>query len=302
MVTPIIIDTDPGIDDAAAISLGLCHPEFDVKMITTVNGNVGIEKTTANALKLKHFFNSDVPVHRGASKPLLNEIVDAAPVHGESGMDGYDFPPIAQKDLASTHAVEAMKETILKSEKPMTIIAIGPLTNIAILLSTYPEVTDYIKEIVLMGGSTGRGNVTPLAEFNIYCDPEAAQVVFNSGLPLAMIGLDLAREAIFTHDYVKSFKNQNETGQMLHDLFQHYRSEDSEYGVKIYDVFTILYLLQPQAFNVKEADVQIELAGHYTKGATVVDFESQYPNCTVVLSPVDKDYEDLFLNALSYCK
>lgn len=153
-----------------------------------------------------------------------------------------------------------------------------------------------------MGGSTGRGNVTPLAEFNIYCDPEAAQVVFNSGLPLTMIGLDLAREAIFTHDYVKSFKNQNETGQMLHDLFQHYRSEDSEYGVKIYDVFTILYLLQPQAFNVKEADVQIELAGHYTKGATVVDFESQYPNCTVVLSPVDKDYEDLFLNALSYCK
>ena len=99
-----------------------------------------------------------------------------------------------------------MKETILKSENPMTIIAIGPLTNIAILLSTYPEVTDYIKEIVLMGGSTGRGNVTPLAEFNIYCDPEAAQVVFNSGLPLTMIGLDLAREAIFTHDYVKSFK------------------------------------------------------------------------------------------------
>lgn len=97
MATPIIIDTDPGIDDAAAISLGLCHPDFDVKMITTVNGNVGIEKTTANALKLKHFFNSDVPVHRGASKPLLNEIVDAAPVHGESGMDGYDFPLLLKR-------------------------------------------------------------------------------------------------------------------------------------------------------------------------------------------------------------
>ena len=142
-------------------------------MITTVNGNVGIEKTTANALKLKRFFNSDVPVHRGASRPLLNEIVDAIPVHGESGMDGYEFPPISEKDLASTHAVEAMKTALLNSEEPVTIIAIGPLTNIAILLSTYPEVTKHIKEIVLMGGSTGRGNVTPLAEFNIYCDPEA---------------------------------------------------------------------------------------------------------------------------------
>lgn len=302
MNNPIIIDTDPGIDDAAAISLAICHPNFDLKMISTVNGNVGIEKTTANALKLKRFFNSDIPVHRGASKPLLNEIVDAAPVHGESGMDGYAFHPISEKDLTSSHAIEAMKNTILQSEDPTTIIAIGPLTNIAILLSTYPEVFDHIKEIVLMGGSTGRGNVTPLAEFNIYCDPEAAHIVFNSGLPLTMIALDLARAAMFTHDFVKSFKDQNETGKMLHDLFQHYRGEDFEYGVKIYDVFTILYLIDPQAFQVKEADVQIELSGHYTKGATVVDFESHYPNATVVVSPYNKDYEHLFMDALRFCK
>ena len=115
MKQPIIIDTDPGIDDAAAISIALNHPNFDLKMITTVNGNVGIEKTTANALKLKQFFNSNVPVHRGASQPLLSEIVDASDVHGESGMEGYIFPEIAESDLASTHAVEAMKNALLNS-------------------------------------------------------------------------------------------------------------------------------------------------------------------------------------------
>ncbi|RRQ95217.1 ribonucleoside hydrolase RihC, partial [Enterococcus faecalis] len=169
MSIPIIIDTDPGIDDATAISIALSHPQFDVKMISTVNGNVGIEKTTANALKLKRFFNSSVPVHRGASQPLINDIFEATSIHGESGMDGYEFQQINQDDLTSIHAVEAMRNLLVNTQEPLTLIAIGPLTNIAMLLTSYPEVQPFIKEIVLMGGSTGRGNVTPLAEFNIYC-------------------------------------------------------------------------------------------------------------------------------------
>ncbi|AVL78597.1 MULTISPECIES: ribonucleoside hydrolase RihC [Staphylococcus] len=302
MKQPIIIDTDPGIDDAAAISFALNHPEFDLKMISTVNGNVGIEKTTANALKIKRFFNSDVPVHRGASQPLLSAIVDASEVHGESGMEGYTFPEINESDLDSTHAVEAMRDILLKSETPITLIPIGPLTNIALLLMTYPEVKAYIKEIVLMGGSASRGNVTPLAEFNIYCDPEAAQIVFNSGLPITMIGLDVARSSSLTHETINELKSINETGKMLHQLFKHYRGDDFEKGINVYDAYTLLYLLHPEHFVVREADVQIETDGKLTRGASVVDFKSQFPNTTVVMSVQANIFKQMFIDALKYCK
>ena len=302
MKQPIIIDTDPGIDDAAAISFALNHPEFDLKMISTVNGNVGIEKTTANALKLKRFFNSDIPVHRGASQPLLSDIVDASDVHGESGMEGYTFPEINESDLDSTHAVEAMRDVLLKSETPITLIPIGPLTNIALLLMTYPEVKAYIKEIVLMGGSASRGNVTPLAEFNIYCDPEAAQIVFNAGLPLTMIGLDVARSSSLTHDTINELNSINDTGKMLHQLFNHYRGDDFEKGINVYDAYTLLYLLHPEHFDVQEADVQIETDGKLTKGASVVDFKSQFPNTTVVMSVQANIFKQMFIDALKYCK
>lgn len=302
MKQPIIIDTDPGIDDAAAISFALNHPEFDLKMISTVNGNVGIEKTTANALKIKRFFNSDVPVHRGASQPLLSAIVDASEVHGESGMEGYTFPEINESDLDSTHAVEAMRDILLKSETPITLIPIGPLTNIALLLMTYPEVKTYIKEIVLMGGSASRGNVTPLAEFNIYCDPEAAQIVFNSGLPITMIGLDVARSSSLTHETINELKSINETGKMLHQLFKHYRGDDFEKGINVYDAYTLLYLLHPEHFVVREADVQIETDGKLTRGASVVDFKSQFPNTTVVMSVQANIFKQMFIDALKYCK
>ena len=302
MKQPIIIDTDPGIDDAAAISFALNHPEFDLKMISTVNGNVGIEKTTANALKIKRFFNSDVPVHRGASQPLLSAIVDASEVHGESGMEGYTFPEINESDLDSTHAVEAMRDVLLKSETPITLIPIGPLTNIALLLMTYPEVKAYIKEIVLMGGSASRGNVTPLAEFNIYCDPEAAQIVFNSGLPITMIGLDVARSSSLTHETINELKSINETGKMLYQLFKHYRGDDFEKGINVYDAYTLLYLLHPEHFVVREADVQIETDGKLTKGASVVDFKSQFPNTTVVMSVQANIFKQMFIDALKYCK
>ncbi|MDW4184873.1 nucleoside hydrolase [Staphylococcus saprophyticus] len=268
MKQPIIIDSDPGIDDAAAISIALNHPNFDLRMITTVNGNVGIEKTTANALKLKRFFSSTVPVHRGSSQPLLSEIVDASAVHGESGMEGYDFPKINYNDLSSTHAVEAMRKELQSSEDPITLIPIGPLTNIALLLSTYPE---------------------------------AAHIVFNSGLPITMVGLDVARSSTLSHATVNELQSLNKTGDMLHQLFKHYKGDDFEKGINVYDAYTILYLLHPEKFDVKEADVQIETTGTLTKGATVTDFNTHFPNCSVVMSIETNDFKKLFIEALKYC-
>ncbi|KAA2273858.1 MULTISPECIES: ribonucleoside hydrolase RihC [Staphylococcus] len=298
MTLPIIIDTDPGIDDAAALSVALLHPFFDVKMISTVNGNVNIEKTTANALKLKAFFNSDVPVHRGVAKPLINKAIDASQVHGESGMDGYDFPSISNDQLASTNSITAMKDILLHSNTPITLIALGPLTNIALLISTFPEVKDHIREIVLMGGSSGRGNVTPLAEFNIYSDPEAAHIVFESDLPITMIGLDLARQSLLTHDYLASFEHMSRTSSMLYQIFQHYREKDFAKVLKLYDVFTVLYLLDPESYETILASVRIELHGTLTKGATVVDYDSPYPNCKIVTSSLNKNYCSIFKDTI----
>ena len=300
--TPIIIDTDPGIDDAAAISMALNHPNIDVKMIATVNGNVNIDKTTANALKLKAFLNSDVPVYRGAEAPLNCALFDAAEVHGESGMDGYDFDPVDETQLASGHAIPAMRDVIMQSHTPITLVPIGPLTNIALLLKTYPEVKHNIKEIILMGGSTGRGNATPAAEFNIYCDPEAADIVFKSQLPITMVGLDVADSAMLTFDGLDRLRTLNRTGEMLHDLFRHYRGDDFDKGIKIYDAYTILYLLHPEDFNTVRAHVAIECDGRYTKGMTVVDMLSEAPNANVLLSMDESKFETRFFDTITYCQ
>lgn len=302
MTTPIIIDTDPGIDDAAAISIALNHPEIDVKMITTVHGNVNIDKTTRNALQLKAFFESDVPVHRGAVAPLINAPIDASHVHGETGMGGYELPEPSPELLSSNRAIEAMRETILESDEPITLVPIGPLTNIALLFKTYPEVKSNIKAIVLMGGSAGRGNVTPAAEFNIYCDPEAADIVFKAGLPITMVGLDVARGASLSSTAINELKSINQTTHMLYHMFNHYHGDEFDTGIAVYDAYTMLYLLHPEHFKTADAAVAIELNGTYTRGATVVNYNAQEKSVNVVLAVDKTRFKQLFFEALSYAK
>ena len=164
---PIIIDTDPGIDDALAIAIALFSGELDVRLITTVAGNVSIEKVTRNALRLLSFFGKEVPVAMGARKPLIGPLVDASDIHGASGMEGFDFPEPREDLLLQENAVNAMRRVIMASEEPITLVPIGPLTNIALLLSMYPEVSEHIREIVMMGGSVTRGNKGVMSEFNI---------------------------------------------------------------------------------------------------------------------------------------
>ena len=193
---PIIIDTDPGIDDALALAIALFSDELDVRLITTVAGNVSLENVTLNTLRLLTFFGKDVPVAKGAAKPLIVDFVDASNVHGKTGMEGYEFPEPKTELLLKENAVNAMYRAIMESPEPVTLVPIAALTNIALLFAVYPEVKEHIREIVMMGGSATRGNKGVMSEFNIATDPEAAQMVFQSGVPIVMAGLDVGLKAL----------------------------------------------------------------------------------------------------------
>ncbi|HCD2002471.1 ribonucleoside hydrolase RihC [Citrobacter farmeri] len=274
MRLPIILDTDPGIDDAAAIAAALFAPQLDLQLMTTVAGNVSVEKTTRNALQLLHFWNADVPLAQGAATPLLRSLRDAAYVHGESGMEGYDFVEHDRQPLAKP-AFIALRDALMSAPAPITLVAIGPLTNIALLLMHYPECTFNIRRLVIMGGSAGRGNFTPNAEFNIAVDPEAAARVFQSGIEIVMCGLDVTNQAMLTPDYLATLPTLNRTGKMLHALFSHYRSGTMRTGVRMHDLCAIAWLVRPDLFTVKPCFVAVETQGDYTAGTTVVDIEGR---------------------------
>lgn len=274
MRLPIILDTDPGIDDAAAIAAALFAPELDLQLMTTVAGNVSVEKTTRNALQLLHFWDADVPLAQGASTPLVRPLRDAAYVHGESGMEGYDFVHHARQPL-NKPAFMAIRDALMHSPEPVTLVAIGPLTNIALLLSHYPECQFNIRRLVIMGGSAGRGNFTPNAEFNIAVDPEAAARVFQSGLDIVMCGLDVTNQAVLTPEYLATLPALNKTGKMLHALFSHYRSGSMLSGLRMHDLCAIAWLVRPELFSLKPCFVAIETQGTWTAGTTVVDIEDR---------------------------
>ncbi|HCT4968069.1 TPA: ribonucleoside hydrolase RihC [Citrobacter koseri] len=285
MRLPIILDTDPGIDDAAAIAAALFAPQLDLQLMTTVAGNVSVEKNTRNALQLLHFWNMDIPLAQGAATPLLRPLRDAAYVHGESGMEGYDFVAHDCQPLAKP-AFIAIRDALMSAPEPVTLVAIGPLTNIALLLTHYPECAFNIRRLVIMGGSAGRGNFTPNAEFNIAVDPEAASRVFQSGVEIVMCGLDVTNLALLAPDYLAKLPELNRTGKMLHALFSHYRSGSMNTGLRMHDLCAIAWLVRPDLFTVKPCFVAVETQGEYTAGTTVVDIEGRLgksPNVQVAL-------------------
>lgn len=282
---PIILDTDPGIDDAVAIAAALFAPQLDLKLLTTVAGNVSVEKTTRNALQLMHFWQKDIPVAQGAATPLVRKLGDAAYVHGESGMEGYAFVEHHRKPLDKP-AFQAIYDSLNASPEPITLVAIGPLTNIALLLTQYPDCKQKIKRLVIMGGSAGRGNFTPNAEFNIAIDPEAAARVFESGLEIVMCGLDVTNQALLSPEYLATLPALNQTGKMLHALFSHYRSGSMVTGLRMHDLCAIAWLVRPDLFRMQSCFVAVETHGEYTAGTTVVDLEGRFerpPNAQVAM-------------------
>lgn len=299
----IIIDTDPGIDDAVALAIALFNESVDVKLITTVAGNVSLEKVTANALRLLTFWGKKIPVAKGAEKPFIQKFVDAAGIHGQSGMDGFDFPEPDMSLLVKEHAVNKMREVIM-AEKTITLVAIGPLTNVALLFALYPEVKTHISRIVLMGGSLTRGNKGVMAEFNFATDPHAAKMVFDAGVPLVMTGLDVGWQSAILPEDTAKLLTMGKTGQMVHALFKKYRSGTFATGLRMYDACAVAYLLKPEIFKTADVFVDIELSGKLTSGCSVVDLKGylkQTANATVCTEIDPAAFRTWFIESLAKC-
>ncbi|GMQ63060.1 pyrimidine-specific ribonucleoside hydrolase RihA [Vallitalea maricola] len=277
MAKPVIIDCDPGHDDAIALLLALGSEKLDVKGITTVAGNQTGDKTINNALRVLSYLDIHKEVAKGATKPLIRDLITAAEVHGESGLEGPELPePSFEKSEKS--AIELMYEIINQSKEKVTLIPTGPLTNIANLFLAYPSVKDNIEEIVLMGGACFGGNWTPAAEFNILVDPEAADIVYRSGLPVTMCGLDVTHKAQVLGDETERIRSiGNKASKLVAELLDyfaifHMNPNFGFDGPPLHDVCAVAYVIDPSIFTTKKHNVEIDISGELTVGATVVDY------------------------------
>ncbi|MEU4161174.1 nucleoside hydrolase [Actinoplanes sp. NPDC026670] len=272
----MIVDCDPGHDDALALLLAAGDPRARLLGVTTVAGNQTLEKTTRNALRVLALAGAhDVPVAAGCDRPLVGELNVAEDIHGASGLDGPDLDgPVAEP--VGVHAVELMRRLITGADGPVTVVATGPLTNVALLLRRHPEVSPGIRRIVFMGGSTERGNTTPYGEFNIVTDPEAADIVLRSGLPLTMIGLNVTHQALATGEVIDGFRAMGtRLGGICAELMTFFAATYHRvFGFEhppVHDPIAVARVLEPSIVRTVAAPVSVELAGAYTRGATVVD-------------------------------
>jgi inosine-uridine nucleoside N-ribohydrolase len=297
---PILLDCDPGHDDAIALLLALASPEVELRGVTTVAGNQTLEKTTANALRVLEFVGrGDIPVAAGADRPLVREPFVAAYVHGETGLDGPDLPP-PQGRPADQHAVDFLAERIAGT----TLVATGPLTNVALLLARYPDAEP--DRIVLMGGAIAEGNVTPAAEFNIWADPEAAARVFAGGLDLTMIGLDVTHKALMLDAHAERLRASGRTGRMvaeLYDFFSRFHAETYGFeGAPIHDAVAMAHVFRPDLVAAKHRHVAVETQSELCRGRTVVDLwrrTAQEPNAYVGVEIDGDAFIELLVERLS---
>jgi pyrimidine-specific ribonucleoside hydrolase len=272
MTTRVLIDCDPGHDDAIALLLALASAELEVLGITTVAGNQTLEKTTVNALKILEFADrTEIPVAAGAPRPLVREPYVAAYVHGETGMDGPELPQPTTEPVAQ-HAVDFLAERI---EPGVVLVPTGPLTNIGLLLARYPEVAGRIARIVLMGGAIAEGNVTPAAEFNIWADPEAAARVFTSGIDVTMVGLDVTHKALFRPADSERLAATGRTGKLVAELFGFYQQFHSEQygwdGSPVHDAVAVAHVIRDDLVTTADRGVVVDTGGELSRGRTYVD-------------------------------
>ncbi|MDR1510331.1 MAG: nucleoside hydrolase [Synergistaceae bacterium] len=274
----IILDCDPGHDDAAAILMAAVHPAIEMKAVTVVAGNQTLEKTARNALNVCSASGRCglIPVAAGMSRPIVRQQVIAGDIHGVSGLDGPSFgPPDIEMD--PRHAVDLIIETLMASDGDITVVPTGPLSNMAMALRMEPRIAGKIEQIVLMGGAYQLGNVTPSAEFNIYADPEAAHIVFTCGRPIVMMGLDVTRKVLATPDVIARVRSLGSTQAVLFaEMMEFFAKTQKEIfgweGPPLHDPTTIAWLIDPGCVEVKPMRVEIELRGELAYGRTCCDF------------------------------
>jgi pyrimidine-specific ribonucleoside hydrolase len=284
-VARLILDCDPGHDDAVALLLALASPEVQLDGVTTVAGNQTLDKTTANALRVLEFAGrADVPVAAGADRPLVRERIVASNVHGETGLDGPELPPAAGSPLPE-HAVDFLAARV----RGRTLVPTGPLTNVALLLALHPDARP--ERIVLMGGAIGEGNTTPAAEFNIWADPEAARRVFESGIDVTMVGLDVTHQAIVTPEIQEELRDVGRAGRFVAELVDFYsRFHALRYpelgGSPMHDPVALAYALRPDLLEVRPARVEVDCSWGLGRGRTNVDFRGRGgdPNANVAVA------------------
>jgi inosine-uridine nucleoside N-ribohydrolase len=303
--TPVLIDCDPGHDDAMALLLALASPELDLLGVTTVHGNQTLEKTTANALRVLEFAGrGDVPVAAGADRPLVREPRVAAHVHGETGLDGPDLPPPAGAP-ATGHAVDFLADRLRMASGPVTLVPTGPLTNIALLLAHHPDVAGDIERIVLMGGAIAEGNVTPAAEFNIWVDPEAAARVFASGLDVTMVGLDVTHRALMTPEHADRLTAAGRVGTMVAELWAFYHRWHTRVydfpGTPVHDALAVAHVIDASLLRTEHRNVEIDCASELCRGRTVVDLwriSGREPNAHVAVEVEGDTFLDLLVERI----
>jgi hypothetical protein len=272
----IILDCDPGHDDAVAIMLAAINPKIELLGITVVAGNQKLEKTVNNALKVCNHLNLDVPVYSGMSRPMIREQLIADDIHGETGLDGPKFEELKIK-AEDKHAVNFIIDTLMNSDEKVTLVPTGPLTNIGMAIRFEPRIIEKINRIVLMGGSYQLGNMTPAAEFNILADPDAAHIVFSSGVKIVMMGLDLTRQASATKEVVEKIKSlNNKASKLFVDLMEFFAaSQKNVFGWSappVHDPTTIAYIIDPECIEVKPMFCEIELWSERSYGRTLCDY------------------------------
>ena len=289
----IWIDCDPGHDDAMAILTAIANPEkLKILGISTVGGNQTIEKVTTNAKNILEFVHSDIPLAKGQDKPLVKPLNTAPEAHGDGGMDGSYFNG-TDYPVVSENAVEYMYHKIMESKEKTTLVALAPLTNLALLLKVYPEVKEKIECISMMGGGISHGNCTELAEFNIYVDPEAAHIVFHSGISVIMAGLDVTENAAITLNEIKTLKDKGKVSHLAYELLSFYNESGKQFGFvdsPIHDLCAVEYLIKPEIFSGKNYYVDIVTDNGISRGQTLADLRKvpKHKDNVFVLKQVDR--------------